>query len=186
LRVEMAGRGSPLYALTWRHWDMPAGPPICALRASGLRTSASASTGWPTPRTQDEKPSLAGRKATINDKGRVVRESGQDFSMALCDAAQLAGWPTPNAGPQNDTDQRWEARREECKATHGNNGFGLTLGMASQLATLGPHPGCIPAETGSAVPCRLNPLFSLWLMGFPPSWAETAPPKRSPRGESGC
>lgn len=46
----------------------------------------------------------------------------------------MSGWPTPNAGPQNDTDSRWQERREECKARHGNNGFGLTLGMASTLA----------------------------------------------------
>ena len=44
------------------------------------------------------------------------------------------GWPTPNAGPQNDTDTQWEARRAICKERHGNNGFGLTLGMASQLS----------------------------------------------------
>lgn len=46
----------------------------------------------------------------------------------------MSGWPTPNAGPQNDTDSRWQQRREECRARHGNNGFGLTLGMASTLA----------------------------------------------------
>jgi len=44
------------------------------------------------------------------------------------------GWPSPNAGPQNDTDTQWEARRAICKERHGNNGFGLTLGMASQLS----------------------------------------------------
>ena len=49
-------------------------------------------------------------------------------------ASGLLGWPTPNAGPQNDTDTKWEARREVCKARHGNNGFGLTLGMASTLS----------------------------------------------------
>ncbi len=44
------------------------------------------------------------------------------------------GWPTPNAGPQNDNDSTWEARRAECAARHGNNGFGMTLGMAATLA----------------------------------------------------
>jgi hypothetical protein len=45
------------------------------------------------------------------------------------------GWPTPNAGPQNDTDTRWEQRRAETKARVGNgNGFGLTLGMAASLS----------------------------------------------------
>ena len=44
------------------------------------------------------------------------------------------GWPTPNAGPQNDTDTTWQARRAELKAQHKNgNGFGMTLGMATQL-----------------------------------------------------
>jgi hypothetical protein len=41
------------------------------------------------------------------------------------------GWPTPNAGPQNDRDTKWQRRRVECQKRHGNNGFGLTLGMAS-------------------------------------------------------
>ena len=67
---------------------MPAGPPICRLRASARRTSGNGS----------------------------------------------GGWPTPNAGPQNDTDTKWQERRAKAKEKHGNNGFGLTLGMAAQTA----------------------------------------------------
>lgn len=53
------------------------------------------------------------------------RKSGSEFG----------GWPTPNAGPQNDTDANWQKRRAECKAKHNNgNGFGMTLGMAAQTA----------------------------------------------------
>jgi hypothetical protein len=57
LRALMAGSGSPLYVLTWRQWDMPAGPPICALRASARRTSDSdcGGSGWPTPQAADGK-----------------------------------------------------------------------------------------------------------------------------------
>jgi hypothetical protein len=44
-------------------------------------------------------------------------------------------WPTPNAGPQNDQDATWQARRAAIKAEGKNgNGFGLTLGMAASLA----------------------------------------------------
>ena len=44
------------------------------------------------------------------------------------------GWPTPNAGPQNDNDSRWMERREKIRAQGINgNGFGLTLGMAATL-----------------------------------------------------
>lgn len=88
LRQKTASAGSTLYKLTWKDRGTPQGLPICALRASALRTS------------------------------------GSDFT----------GWPTPNAGPQNDTDMKWEARREVCRARHNNNGFGMTLGMASTLS----------------------------------------------------
>jgi hypothetical protein len=48
----------------------------------------------------------------------------------------LASWPTPNSGPQNDSDSTWQERRAELKETHKNgNGFGLTLGMAASLAS---------------------------------------------------
>jgi hypothetical protein len=47
--------GSPEYELTWKKWDMPLGPPLCALRASALRTSDKGSIGWPTPTARDWK-----------------------------------------------------------------------------------------------------------------------------------
>jgi hypothetical protein len=107
LRQRMAANGSPEYALTWKMHDMPSGPPICALRASGRRTSG---------------------------KG-------------------CSGWPTPNAGPQNDTDTKWQERRARIKAEKKNgNGFGLTLGMASQLAAMAGWPTPMagtPAQNGN-------------------------------------
>jgi hypothetical protein len=109
LRQRMAGSGSPEYALTWKMHDMPSGPPICALRASGRRTS------------------------------------GKDFS----------GWPTPNAGPQNDTDTKWQERRARIKAEKKNgNGFGLTLGMAASLTAelvsgWPSHPDARPPRAGA-------------------------------------
>ena len=47
----------------------------------------------------------------------------------------FTSWPTPNAGPQNDSDSTWELRREALKKKHLNgNGFGLNLGQAAMLA----------------------------------------------------
>ena len=203
LQAALDVNGSPEYALTWKNWDMPSGPPICALRARAHRISASVSTG------------------------------------------ERSGWPTPNAGPQNDTDTKWQARRKVCKAKHGNNGFGLTLGMAATLSgwptptakfkaggeyadpakaiarakgphandlrdfaqmagwptpttryhkdgsycpnvesnallgrvvwTAGPLPTGLNASTEKPVAYRLNPNFSRWLMGFPAEWANSVP-----------
>jgi hypothetical protein len=75
---------------------MPAGPPICALRASARRTSGSGSSGWPTPtsveRSRDEE-TLA--KCAEFRK----RNAGQNtVPLYLGETAQLAGWPTPRAG----------------------------------------------------------------------------------------
>ena len=69
-----------------------------------------------------------------------VTPSGRSIYALRASALSTSGndsgsWPTPNAGPQNDTDTEWENRREKCKAKWGNNGFGLTLGMATQLAS---------------------------------------------------
>ena len=49
LRAKLGGTGSTLYRLTWRHWDMPSGRRICALRASAHRTSDSDCSGWLSP-----------------------------------------------------------------------------------------------------------------------------------------
>jgi len=68
-------------------------------------------------------------------------------SAPLTSGSGCGSWPTPNAGPQNDTDTKWQARREACAKQHGNNGFGLTLGMAAQLASW-PTPTAALADKG--------------------------------------
>lgn len=133
LRARMAVYGSPEYVLTWRNWDMPHQPPICALRGSARRTSDSGSTGWPTPDSHrhgeiQNEDALMRRVEASKASGAGKRQ------FNLQDAVKLVGWPTPNAGPQNDNDSTWEDRRRELKAKHGNgNGFGLTLGQAATL-----------------------------------------------------
>ena len=110
-------------------------------------------------------------------------------------------WPTPNAGPQNDRDTKWQERRAKLRAKHNNgNGFGLTLGMA---ATNWPTPATRdykgfdpPGKTNAhqdpalylsshlaqptgmdghicSTKCRrLNQRFVQLLMGFPLGWTE--------------
>ena len=84
-------------------------------------------SSWPSPTTHDTHG---------QDKNRYTENGiGKGRSQALMDAVTLASWPTPNAGPQNDSDTTWEARREALKAEHKNgNGFGMTLGQASSLS----------------------------------------------------
>lgn len=60
----------------------------------------------------------------------------QRASEPRTEGSVFIGWPTPNAGPQNLVDSRWEKRREALREKHINgNGFGLNLGMATSLAS---------------------------------------------------
>ena len=92
LRARMDGNGSPLYALTWKIWDMPAGPPICALRASARRISDSDCSGWPTPVVKDDNKSV---EAHLRMKARMGGGRKKITSLQVM-AKTVAGWPTPN------------------------------------------------------------------------------------------
>ena len=82
LRAKMAGSGSLLYALTWREWDMPAGVPICRLRASGRRTPAAGFGGWLTPQAYDAGTARPGREL-IDKQGKSLRSELLDGSGGL-------------------------------------------------------------------------------------------------------
>ena len=88
-----------------------------------------------------------------------------------------SGWPTPNAGPQNDTDTKWEARRARIKAEKKNgNGFGMTLGMASTLSGW-PTPTSRDHKDGKECPnVPLNALLGrvAWLTANPQAARITA------------
>jgi hypothetical protein len=99
--------GSPEYALTWKHWDMPAGVPICALRASGRRTSGNGFGGWPTPKATEDGRTLeqyeAGRQRGYERRKGKTNGGPASKIGGLAIAAQLAGWPTPVANDDNKT-----------------------------------------------------------------------------------
>lgn len=86
-RETMDLSGSPEYELDWSEADMLLGPPICRLRASARRTSASESgglvSGWRSPCAED------------GDKGRNSTDSSG--ANHLQRQAELAGWSTPDS-----------------------------------------------------------------------------------------
>jgi hypothetical protein len=90
LQARLADSGSPLYALTWKEWAMPWGPPICARRASGRRTSANGCIGWRSPTVA----SINADRAT--DPDYPLRKMAKGQTITTADEARLVGWPTPN------------------------------------------------------------------------------------------
>ena len=189
LRQASEGIGSPVYALTWRVWDLLSGPPICALRASVRRISASDCTGagWPTPISADA--SSVARHGYLGSS-----HSG----TTLTDAARLAGWSTPVASDGAKSCNRFRPGKQNGlgavaslvgwptpTATDHKGGYKggrirdgkLCIGrldLAAQIV----EPKRLTADgqilTGSDAKTsaggKLNPALSRWLMGYPIGW----------------
>lgn len=106
LRRTLGERGTPLYALTWRRWDIPWGAPICALRASPRRMLVSVSFGAPSGRPgmaflQGHPTPMAGDHK--GGPGAGARKRG-GFNSSLPVTARLAGHPTPIANDAKGSD----------------------------------------------------------------------------------
>ena len=149
--------------------------------------------GWPTPDAQamnvgcDPKRHLE-RLERLKEK----YENGHGAGLTLGAAAALAGWPTPmrnngtGAGPRGEggnnlqTAARWappKSRNHKGKGvTKSKQVKGVPDSLDHQVETnFGTMPCGFRAETEERG--ALDPVFSLWLMGFPATWPILAPHK---------
>lgn len=132
-RARTASAGTILYRTTWKERVTPSGRSICALRASAWGgKNPKVANGYAGPFTIVSIPSFDPCFAIL-PIGLAKEISARAETIFASDSI-LSGWPTPDAGVFGVNDTNWETRRAECKERHGNNGFGLTVGMAAQLS----------------------------------------------------
>lgn len=144
LRARMGAYGSPEYKLTWKHWVLPSGLRICALRASAPRTSGKGSSGWPTPVANDAE------KRGIVD---ITKRSNGLAGIGKATGRMLRGWSTPTAGLHNigESLESFEARRQRNlqKGINGN-GQGTPLGVQVKMASGWATPSARDWRSGKA------------------------------------
>ena len=158
LRQRMDAIGSPLYALTWKRWDMQSGPPICAQRASVRRTSDKDCFGWPTATATDAvkggqiapRKNMMGLSETVHQAGYPTHMS-RDFrsgksnqhgknSRPLNEVAMLVGWATAKASDGMGGLDRNRTNREKTGGPCLRD-QALTSGWPTATATDGTRAG---------------------------------------------
>lgn len=192
LRARLAAYGSPEYELTWKHWDIQSGPPILAQRAFPRRTSASGSTGWPTPSASGFEAKDPKRLLERRAECKARTGNGNGFGLTLGQQICLMqGWPTPAAR------DHFPAHKPEYIEAKMAEGHGMSnLNDVVQIRLMGWATPTAINDTGGAALCKwggtgsreklreavgdtvlngaLAPEFPLWLMGYPTAWARCA------------
>jgi hypothetical protein len=143
LAQQLGQDGSTIYKLTWKKKVTPQQWSYCQLAASAPRTKENDCSSYPTPTAS------TGGASKNPDNPR-----GVNGGNPLATAASLVPYPTPS------TQDNPQVRGEGAAANHPSRG--TTLGGAARL---------LNAEMENKDQYRLNPRFSLWLMGFPIEWA---------------
>jgi hypothetical protein len=117
LRVRLVDSGSALFALTWKHWAMPWGVPICALRASGRHTSGSGCGSWPTPNVANA------HRAGFSDMQKLQNRIDSGKQQNLQEIVKMvAPWTTPTVRDWKDTgDLSRSMVRQDGKARNDTN-----------------------------------------------------------------
>jgi hypothetical protein len=127
--------------------------------------SASKLAGWPTCSSRDWKDT-PGMAQEGMDKSGKYRNRIDQLPRTAMHLVPMAGWPTPSSlGSAGEISEDLERKGE--KWVNKKTGRVLQTNLATDARGL--IPSSSPAATASPAGFRLNPLFSLWLQGFPPA-----------------
>lgn len=194
LRQLLDTGGSIEYRQTWREKATPSGTRYWGHTASARRIKDSGCTGeqrgWATPQAKE-----SGRKAGKHDctghfaqnqlsvqvqmvKGGPTptvqdsenRSNPSQLLRRTQPLSSVAGWVTPSVSQPGGNIERFLQRKRDAIAKGSRMGVSVSdLGMQAQQIS-GPNPDLSSAQKRNGAGYQLNPLFSLWLMGYPEEW----------------
>lgn len=155
--------GSILFAQKWKQSVTPCGRKYWAHTASVRRISGNDCGSWPTASARDWKSSASNQHGInarpLNEVVRLVKSTATHMGgMDLEAAATLSILGPISSGSPAQTENKGQ---RDAWSTPRANKRGFPDAHGSQEK---------PQGKG-----QLNPLFSLWLMGFPPEWLSCAP-----------
>ena len=167
-------------------------------RTSGSGCTGSPTVGHPTPSSEGSAGEISEDLERVGNKFRN-RKTGRILQTNLAtDTLMLCGHPTPNCDDPNNatrdsgtynslTRTAQLAGHPTCSARDWKDTLGMAqtgtnpdgsersrldmLPRVSALASLGANTASTDTSTGKTGAYRLNPGFSLWLMGYPDAWA---------------
>lgn len=175
LRARLSTLGSTLFKLTWKAWVTPSGRSRSRLRASVLRTSATARTSWPTPQSSDHRPGHESR-AHSSERGN------------LNDRSVLAGWPTPRSadGEKNVRTMDGALSEIERKGSPQDLCMGAVLAswpspMAGNSGKAGAYNATNSTDSSRATEALCGKVVAGSGITVDPNW--TGPARRTASGE---
>lgn len=107
LRARLDANGSPEYVLTSKHWDMPSGVPICALRAWPRHTLDKGCSGWPRPSAQEMRTKCYQKIHKRREDCKVRTGNGNGFGLTLGNAVTLHLGTTGSEGDCHPALSSW-------------------------------------------------------------------------------
>lgn len=177
--------GSPEFVMTWKKRAMQSGAPIFRLAARQRRTNEAGYFSWPTPMLSD---TTGGKIPPSHQTRKHPAKLKQAVTTLLAWTTPMAGTPATdeyNAAGNNDSSRKtvavmksWATPRSRDHKNNGAsidraaNGVADSLDLQCKLVCLNgtARPSPLSAQMDRAA-FRLNPMHSLWLMGYPAAWA---------------